>query len=94
MAMRSPLAESVLRIETWMAAKKLELDGAPWEFYLTDPGIEPDASKWRTNAMPAAKPYAAAAQPRARPERRPWGYARQKCRNSAGVSSVAQASTQ
>lgn len=27
----------------------LEAAGAPWEVYVTDPGAEPDQSKWRTD---------------------------------------------
>ena len=32
----------------WVGAKGLEPAGAPWEVYVTDPGQEPDPSKWRT----------------------------------------------
>lgn len=32
----------------WIGARGLKPAGAPWEVYLTDPGAEPDTSKWRT----------------------------------------------
>ena len=33
----------------WMQSQGLEGAGAPWEVYVTDPGVEPDPSKWRTD---------------------------------------------
>ena len=33
----------------WMKSQGLEAAGAPWEVYVTDPGAEPDQSKWRTD---------------------------------------------
>ncbi len=33
----------------WMRSEGLERAGAPWEVYVTDPGAEPDVSKWRTD---------------------------------------------
>ena len=33
----------------WMKSEGLEPAGAPWEVYVTDPGAEPDPSKWRTD---------------------------------------------
>ena len=33
----------------WMRSQGLEGAGAPWEVYVTDPGAEPDASRWRTD---------------------------------------------
>ena len=33
----------------WMGAQGLQPAGAPWEVYVTDPGAEPDQSKWRTD---------------------------------------------
>ena len=32
----------------WMGSQGLRPAGPPWEVYLTDPGAEPDQSKWRT----------------------------------------------
>ena len=37
------------RLTEWMAAEGLEPAGSPWEVYVTDPGAEPDSSKWRTD---------------------------------------------
>ena len=33
----------------WMKSEGLEPAGTPWEVYVTDPGAEPDQSKWRTD---------------------------------------------
>ena len=33
----------------WMESQGLQPAGAPWEVYVTDPGAEPDQSKWRTD---------------------------------------------
>ncbi len=33
----------------WIKSQGLEGAGAPWEVYVTDPGAEPDLSKWRTD---------------------------------------------
>ena len=33
----------------WMEAEGLQAAGAPWEVYMTDPGADPDQSKWRTD---------------------------------------------
>ena len=33
----------------WMEEEGLQAAGAPWEVYVTDPGEEPDQSKWRTD---------------------------------------------
>ena len=33
----------------WMASQGLQAAGPPWEVYVTDPGAEPDRSKWRTD---------------------------------------------
>jgi effector-binding domain-containing protein len=35
----------------WMNENKLTGRGAPWEVYWTDPGLEPDSSKWRTQIL-------------------------------------------
>ncbi|MBT3421728.1 MAG: hypothetical protein HOG05_11415 [Bacteroidetes bacterium] len=35
-------------IEDYIAENALEIIGGPWEVYLTDPGKEPDPSKWMT----------------------------------------------
>lgn len=33
----------------WMQTEGLHAAAAPWEVYVTDPGAEPDQSKWRTD---------------------------------------------
>ena len=33
----------------WIGSQGLQPMGAPWEVYVTDPGAEPDQSKWRTD---------------------------------------------
>ena len=33
----------------WMSSQGLQPASAPWEVYVTDPGAEPDQSKWRTD---------------------------------------------
>ncbi len=33
----------------WIGSQGLQPAGAPWEVYVTDPGAEPDQSKWRTD---------------------------------------------
>ncbi len=33
----------------WIESRGLRGAGAPWEVYVTDPGAEPDSSKWRTD---------------------------------------------
>lgn len=38
-------------LEDWMKAQKLEPNGGFWEVYWTDPGIEPDPAKWRTQIV-------------------------------------------
>lgn len=36
-------------LTAWLASEGFEPAGAPWEVYVTDPGAEPDQSKWRTD---------------------------------------------
>ena len=36
-------------LTAWMKSEGLEPAGAPWEVYVTDPGREPDPTKWRTD---------------------------------------------
>ena len=33
----------------WIGSTGRQLAGSPWEVYVTDPGVEPDPSKWRTD---------------------------------------------
>lgn len=37
---------SHIEINTYLNNAQIELIGAPWEVYVTDPGMEPDTSKW------------------------------------------------
>ena len=43
------LRETWAALTGWMASQGLVPAGAPWEVYATDPGAEPDSSKWRTD---------------------------------------------
>lgn len=45
------LSKSYARLEAWMKQQQLEPDGAPWEIYWTDPGLEQDPAKWRTQIL-------------------------------------------
>lgn len=38
-----------IAIEAYMKENKLNMAGAPWEVYVTDPGTEPDSTKWITH---------------------------------------------
>ena len=38
-----------LNLNEWIVREGLEPAGVPWEVYVTDPGAEPDPSKWRTD---------------------------------------------
>jgi len=35
-------------LDRYVANKKLEMNGAPWEVYVTDPTVEKDTAKWIT----------------------------------------------
>ena len=43
------LGETWTALTSWMSSQGLAPAGAPWEVYVTDPGAEPDSSKWRTD---------------------------------------------
>ena len=43
------LPQSWNALLAWMGSQGLEPAGPPWEVYVTDPGAEPDQSKWRTD---------------------------------------------
>jgi effector-binding domain-containing protein len=45
------LAQSHAALEKWVGAQGLRARGGCWEVYWTDPGIEPDSSKWRTQLL-------------------------------------------
>lgn len=42
------LNETHDQLDKYIAFKKLQINGAPWEVYVTDPGAEPDTAKWVT----------------------------------------------
>ena len=42
------LQQSYDRLGAWITEQKLKASGPFWEVYWTDPGLEPDASTWRT----------------------------------------------
>ena len=43
------LRQTWAALTEWMGSQGLQPAGAPWEVYVTDPGAEPDQSKWRTD---------------------------------------------
>ena len=43
------LPQTWAALTQWMESQGLQPAGAPWEVYVTDPGAEPDQSKWRTD---------------------------------------------
>jgi AraC family transcriptional regulator len=45
------LEQTHLAIERWIDDQKLEVSGAPWESYLTDPGETPNPSDWQTQVV-------------------------------------------
>ena len=43
------LSQTWAALTAWMQSQGLAAAGAPWESYVTDPGAEPDQSRWRTD---------------------------------------------
>ena len=43
------LPQTWASLAEWIGSQGLQPAGAPWEVYVTDPGAEPDQSKWRTD---------------------------------------------
>jgi effector-binding domain-containing protein len=43
------LHETHVAIRNWCAANGKRVSGPCWEAYPTDPGLEPDSSKWQTD---------------------------------------------
>ena len=43
------LPQTWAALTAWMESEGLAAAGAPWESYVTDPGAEPDQSRWRTD---------------------------------------------
>ena len=42
------ISKSHLALQAWAGEQAVEIDNTPWEVYWTDPGMEPDPNKWRT----------------------------------------------
>ncbi|MBI3844688.1 MAG: GyrI-like domain-containing protein [Planctomycetes bacterium] len=42
------LTQTYDKLKAWMKDHSMESAGGFWEFYWTDPGLEPDPAKWRT----------------------------------------------
>jgi len=42
------VSKSQARLAAWLKEKSLQTSGGHWEVYWTDPGVEPDSTKWRT----------------------------------------------
>jgi effector-binding domain-containing protein len=45
------LQKTVKILEDWMKAQGVKSAGGYWEIYWTDPGLEPDPAKWRTQII-------------------------------------------
>lgn len=45
------LGDAHAAVEKWIAAEELEVAGAPWEVYLTDPGEVPNPDEWMTQIV-------------------------------------------
>ncbi len=43
------LGQTWVALMEWIESQGLQPAGPPWEVYVTDPGAEPDQSKWRTD---------------------------------------------
>lgn len=42
------LSETWMAFESWVKEQGIQAMGPAWESYITDPGQEPDSSKWKT----------------------------------------------
>jgi effector-binding domain-containing protein len=49
------LSETHQKLDVWVAEQGLQADGPQWEVYWTDPGMEPDPTKWRTQVFRPVK---------------------------------------
>lgn len=49
-------------IEDYLNANSLQISGSPWEVYVTDPGAEPDTTKWLTEIFYPVMPLESAQQ--------------------------------
>lgn len=50
------LPQAHAALVSWTFANKRKANGGPFESYLTDPGDEPDSSKWQTRVILALEP--------------------------------------
>jgi len=50
------LADSYGQVVAWMGERGLQSRGDVWEEYLTDPSVEPDASRWQTRLVLPVQP--------------------------------------
>jgi AraC family transcriptional regulator len=50
------LSSAHMSVHAWMKENGREAVGLPWEVYLTDPGQEPDNSKWVTEVYYPLRP--------------------------------------
>jgi len=51
------LSQTYEAIEGWLESTGRTASGPPWEIYLTDPSVEPDAAKWLTEVIfPLGRP--------------------------------------
>lgn len=44
-----------VEIDNYLKSNNLEISGAPWEEYITDPATEPDSTKWQTKIYQPVK---------------------------------------
>lgn len=49
------LGETHAALAKWLSGAGEAADGGPWEVYWTDPGVEPDPRKWRTEVVQPLK---------------------------------------
>ena len=45
------LSDAYAAIQQWMETEHLVASGAPWEYYVTDPGQYPDPKDWKTDVF-------------------------------------------
>ncbi len=50
------LGQTHQKLRGWIGEHGLRPNGAPWEIYWTDPGLEPDPRKWRTQLVAPVAP--------------------------------------
>ena len=45
------LGQTWTKLAKWIDSQGLQAAAPPWEVYVTDPGAEPDQTKWRTDIL-------------------------------------------